>query len=128
MRSDRKDSVKSLDDYLFDIDNRPSNGELRFWVGFQVVVLGALGCAVPLFILHWAGVRQWALVIIPLLCAAASVWWLLRFLKRRGVESKAKYRAHGGNPAGISDLLFGQVSYEITADGRWKWPTPSSGE
>lgn len=72
--------MKSLDDYLFDIDNRPSNGELRFWVGFQVVVFGALGCTVPLFILHWAGVRPWALVIIPLLCAAVSVWWFLRFL------------------------------------------------
>ena len=73
--------MKSLDDYLYDIDNRPSNRELRFWVGFRAVVLGALGYAVPLFILHWAGVRQWALVIIPLLCAAASVWGLLRFLK-----------------------------------------------
>lgn len=54
------------------------------------------------------------------------VWWLLRYLKRRGVETKAKYVAHGGNPAGTSDLLFGQVNYEITPDGRWKWPEPSS--
>jgi hypothetical protein len=120
--------VKSLGDYLYDIDDRPSNGELRFWIRFQLAIFGALGVGVPLFILHWAGVRQWALIGIPLLCAAASVWWLLRFLKRRGLETKARYVAHGGNPAGTSDLLFGQVSYEITPDGRWKWPTPSSGE
>ncbi|MEV7132192.1 hypothetical protein AB0N24_04820 [Arthrobacter sp. NPDC093128] len=120
--------MKSLDDYLYDIDNRPSNAELRFMIGIQVAVVGALGIAVPLLTLHWAGVRQWALIGIPLLCAAASVWWLLRFLKRRGLETKAKYVAHGGNPAGTSDLLFGQVSYKITPDGRWKWPTPSSGE
>jgi hypothetical protein len=120
--------VKSLDDYLYDIDHRPSNGELRFWIGFQLVLFGALGGGVPMFLLRLAGVGQWALIGLTLFGAAVSVWWLLRFLKRRGVETKAKYVAHGGNPAGTSDLLFGQMAYEITADGRWKWPTPSSGE
>ncbi len=55
-----KTKVKSLDDYIYDIHNRPSNGgELRFWIGFQVVVVGALGYAIPLFSLHWLGLRQW---------------------------------------------------------------------
>jgi hypothetical protein len=133
--SDSKDNPKSLDDYLqdvenrlYDIENRPSNGELRFGVGFQVALFGGVGYAVPLFTLRWAGLGQWPLVIIPLLCAAAIVWWLVQYLKRRGAETKAKYEAHGGNTAGTSDLIFGQVTYEITKDGRWKWPTPSSGE
>lgn len=122
------DYVKSLDDYLFDIDDRPSNGELRFWIGFQVALVGGAAYALPLFALHWVGVREWALVIIPLLCAGGAVWWLITTLRRRGVATKVIYRAHGGNPADTSDFLFGQVAYEITEDGRWKWPTPSSGE
>ncbi|WP_454811408.1 hypothetical protein [Paenarthrobacter nitroguajacolicus] len=126
--TDAKSSVKSLDDYIYDIHNRPSNRELRFWIGFQVVVVGALGYVIPLFSLHWLGLRQWALVFFPLLCAAALVWWLLRSLKRRGVKTKALYRAYGGDPAGTSDLLFGQVTYKITPDGRWSWPTSSSGD
>lgn len=121
--------MQSPEDSLFDIDIRPSNAELKFSLGFQLALFVGIGGVAPMFILHWAGVRQWALVGIPLLCATASVWWLLRFLKRRGIETKANYLAHGGNPAGTSDLLFGQVSYEITPDGRWKWPEQSySGE
>jgi hypothetical protein len=120
--------VNSLDDYLYDINNRPSNGELRFFIGLQTVIYGAAGGAIPLFTLHWLGVRRWPLVGIALLGAAVSVWLLLRYFKRRGVETKANYVAHGGNPAGTSDLLFGQMVYEIAPDGRWKWPTPSSGE
>ena len=85
-------------------------------MGFQLALFVGLGGVAPLFILHWAGVRQWALIGIPLLCAAASVWRLLRFLKQRGIETKANYVAYGGNPAGTSDLLFGQVSCEITPD------------
>ncbi|MET3370132.1 UNVERIFIED_CONTAM: hypothetical protein ABIE34_003400 [Jeotgalibacillus campisalis] len=126
--TDGKNKVKSLDDYLYDIHKRPSNGTLRFWIGFQLVILGALGYVIPLFSLHWMGVRQWALVFIPLICAAALVWWFVRFMSRRGGRTKAQYRAYGGDPAGTSDLLFGQVTYEITPDGRWKWPTPSSGD
>jgi hypothetical protein len=118
--------VTNLDDYLYDIDRRPPNWELRFFIGFQVAICGAIGGGAPLFLLHWAGVRQWTLIGMTLLGAAFCVWRSLRYFKRRGAKVKAEYMAHGGNPAGTSDLLFGQVIYKITPEGRWKWPEPSS--
>ena len=124
--TDRKSTVKSLDDYLYDIDNRPPNWELRVNLSIGLVIHVAVGGVAPLFILHWLGVRQWALILIPLLAAVLSVWWALRYLRRRGNKTKAIYAAHGGNTAGTSDLLFGQMNYGITPDGRWKWPEPSS--
>lgn len=114
--------MKSLDDDLFDIDRRPPNWELRFNMIVGLVFYVGLCGVAPLFILHWLGVRQWALIGIPLLGAVASVWWTLRYLKRRGIATKALYIAHGGDPAGTSDRLFGQMLYSITPDGRWRWP------
>lgn len=118
--------MKSLDEYLFDIDNRPPNWELRLDVVIQTAIAGAVGGATPLFTLHWLGVRQWPLVGLTLLGLAVALWSTLRYFKRRGKKTKTEYIAHGGNPAGTSDLLFGQVIYKITPEGRWKWPEPSS--
>lgn len=119
--------MKSLNDLLYDIDRRPPNWELRLSIAVQTVIASALGGAAPLFGLHWLGVRQWPLVAITLLSAAAVAWWTLRYFKRRGVKIKAEYVAAGGNPAGTTDLLFGQVIGKTMPDGRWKWPEPSSG-
>ncbi|WP_043795071.1 hypothetical protein [Pseudarthrobacter chlorophenolicus] len=112
----------SPDDELYDIDNRPPNWELRLNLTIGLAIYVALAGVAPLFILHWLGLRQWALIGIPLAGAAAAVWCALRDLKRRGLQAKALYAARGGNPAGTSDILFGQMRYSIEPDGRWRWP------
>lgn len=114
--------MNSVDDELYDIHKRPENWELRFSMTVGLTIYVALAGVAPLFILHWLGVRQWALVVIPLAGAVAAVWLALRDLKRRGIKAKAQYAARGGNAAGTSDLLFGQMRYSIEPDGRWKWP------
>jgi hypothetical protein len=109
-------------DELYDIHNRPANWELRLSMTLGLTFYVVLAGVAPLFLLHWLGVRQWALIGIPLAGAVATVWLALRGLKRRGIQAKALYAARGGNPAGTSDILFGQMNYSIEPDGRWKWP------
>jgi hypothetical protein len=114
--------MNSPDDELYDIDNRPSNWELRVNMTIGLALQGAVGAGVPFLILYWLDIRRWAMIVIPLMGLVAMVWLGLRYLKRRGTAAKALYAARGGNPAGTSDLLFGQMIYSIEPDGRWKWP------
>ena len=114
--------MNSLSDDLYDIEKRPPNWELRFNMSIGLALYVAVSGVAPLFILHWLGVRQWVLIGIPLLASVTVVWWAVRGLKRRGVEAKRLYVTHGGNLTGTSNLLFGQMTYEISPDGRWKWP------
>lgn len=113
--------MTSQDD-LYDIHNRPENWDLRLRMILGLILCVAVTGVAPLFLLHWLGVRQWALIIIPLAAAVASVVLALQGQKRRGAKTRALYVAHGGNPAGTSDMLFGQMLYTIEPDGRWKWP------
>lgn len=110
---------------LYDIHNRPKDWELKMDMAVGLLFCVGLGGVAPLFLLHWLGVRQWPLILIPLLGAFLLVWAQLRSLKRRGVEARKLYAAHGGNTAGISDWMFGHMTYSITPDGRWKWPKPT---
>ncbi|WP_285244224.1 hypothetical protein [Pseudarthrobacter sp. fls2-241-R2A-127] len=114
--------MTSPDDELYDIHNRPANWELRVNMALGLTFYVALAGIAPLFLLHWLGVRQWALIGIPLAGALTAVCLALRSLKRRGIKAKALYAARGGNPDGTSDILFGQMNYSIEPDGRWKWP------
>ena len=123
---DRKDTVTSPEDKLYDIHNRPADWDLRFSMIIGLTIQTAAGAVVPFLILYWAGVRQWALIGIPFLCLIAALWLSVRYLKRRGAKVRALYAEHGGNTAGTSDMLFGQMTYSIEPDGRWKWPEPSS--
>lgn len=119
--------MKNLDDYLYDIDRRPPNWELRLGIVLMAAVCGAFGVVVTFVVLVFVGVEDpYALMGVSALGAALFVWWFLRSMKRRGARVKAEYVAAGGNPAGTSDLLFAQVIGKTMPDGRWKWPEPSS--
>lgn len=114
--------MKSSDDELWDIHNKPDNFELKTNLVVGILFLIGIGGVAPLFILHWLGLRQWALIGIPLLLVILCLTAHVKSLKRRGAKSKELYISHGGDPSGTSDILFGLIAYSITPDGRWKWP------
>lgn len=119
--------MKNLDDYLYDVDRRPPNWELRLGIGLLAAVCGAFGAVLTFVLLACVGLDDgYALMGFSALGAVPFVWWFLKYMQRRGVKVKAEYVAAGGNPAGTSDLLFGQVIGKTMPDGRWKWPEPSS--
>lgn len=119
--------MKNLDDYLYDIDRRPPNWELRLGVILLSAVVGAVGAVLTFVILALVRVYDgYAAMGLCALGASLSILWFLRYMRRLGAKVKAEYVAAGGNPEGTSDLLFGQVVGKTMPDGRWKWPEPSS--
>lgn len=119
-----------LDEYVYNIDNRPDNAWLRFMVLLQGAFCAAVAGGVTFVASACAGVEDgYALMGLTALGGLAGLWWCVAAMQRVGRRAKAEYVRHGGNPAGTSDLLFGAVVYTVMPDGRWKWPAPgSSGE
>lgn len=118
---------ESLDDYLYDVERRPSNLYLAVFVGLQALFVGVFGAAIGFALMKCFGIEGvFGLIGFSALGAAPFVIWFLRYMRRRGVRVKGEYVGAGGNPAGTSDLLFGQVIGEIMPDGRWKWPEPTT--
>lgn len=117
-----------LDEYVYNIGNRPDNLWLRFMVLLQSAFCAAVGGGTVFVVGACAGVADgYALMGLIGLGGLAGLWWCLAAMRRVGRRTKAEYVRHGGNPAGTSNLLFGAVVYKIMPDGRWKWPEPSSG-
>ncbi|HET8879917.1 MAG TPA: hypothetical protein VFN00_10725 [Arthrobacter sp.] len=126
------DSLQKMDkereERLYDIHNRPFNELLWMSVllqcGFCAAVAGGL-----LFVIGACARLDdgYALLGLIGLGGLSGVWWCARILRRKGRKNRSEYLLHGGNPAGTSDLLLGAMVYEITPDGRWKWPEPSTG-
>ncbi len=119
--------TEQLEEYLYGIENRPSNGSLWLTVVLQGAVCAAVGGGLTFVVGACAGVEDgYALMGLIALGGLAGLWWCVTAMQRRGRKIKAEYVRHGGDPAGTSDLLFGAVVYKIMPDGRWKWPEPSS--
>lgn len=117
-----------LDEYVYNIGNRPDNLWLRFMVLLQGAFCAAVGGGLVFVVGACAGVESgYALMGLIALGGLAGAWGYVAAVRRVGRKVKAEYVRHGGNPAGTSDLLFGAVVYKIMPDGRWKWPEPSSG-
>jgi len=109
--------------------DRPSNFSLR--VGAVVIVgLSALagvalaGCAVALF----DPAENIIYLVAAVSAAAVSALIAVRSTLRSGRRIREDFIRCGGDPTGVTVMMFGTMRGQRTAEGNWEVPPQGSGD
>lgn len=108
--------------------DRPSDRSLKgaVFVGFILWIGAGAGIAACLFI--WTVPAATNAYLPAAIGAAIAVALGIRSTVRSGRMRREDFIRCGGDPTGISDMMFGSMRGYRTADGRWEVPEQGSGD
>lgn len=108
--------------------DRPSNGSLKRGVitGFVLWILagGVIGAFIYFFFVPTAD----SLYLPATIGAALAVAFGIRSTLKNGRKRRDDFVRCGGDPTGISDMMFGTMRGYRTPEGEWVVPEQGSGD
>ena len=109
--------------------DRPSDATLKRSVilGFVLWILagGITGAFAYFFLINQQATNLYLPAAIG---AAIAVLLGVRNTRKAGRKRRDDFVRCGGNPTGISDMMFGTMRGYRTADGKWEVPEQGSGD
>lgn len=124
-----RDKIRSYDDPAnFDITNRPTAKELRVGLIIGFFLNAIPGAIILPLIYTWVVSEPEAGPVIILAAIGALIGMATYFprTKKAGIRKRREFVAAGGDPTGLSDMLFGIMGGAPVGKTGWQWTFPSS--
>jgi hypothetical protein len=112
----------------FDVNERPSNRQLKTYAMIQCVLTVLFGVVVLpiLYVVIGGDPKGVVSTLFAVIGAVGFLFVFRRFHLKRGRNKKAEFISAGGNAAGITTWMFGSMPGKLLDDGRWQWTNPPS--
>ncbi|WP_104163950.1 hypothetical protein [Cryobacterium sp. N22] len=109
--------------------DRPSDASLRgaMVVGF-VLAIGAGASAAAFVVVLFDPAEDWIYLVAALIGASLALLWSVRSTLRSGRRRREDFVRCGGDPTGMTDMMFGSMRGVRTPEGRWEVPEQGSGD
>ena len=109
--------------------DRPSDASLRAVVIMSLVLASGAGAiAAACIVAVFDPAEKLLYLVAAVIGASLAGLWSVRSTLRSGRRRREDFVRCGGDPTGMTDLMFGSMRGLRTADGRWEVPGQGSGD
>jgi len=109
--------------------DRPSDASLRGTVIVCLVLtIGAGAIAAAFVVVLFDPAEDWVYLVAAVIGASLATLWSVRSTLRSGRRRREDFVRCGGDPTGMTDMMFGSMRGVRTPEGRWEVPEQGSGD
>jgi len=108
---------------------RPTDASLRRAAGVSIVLAFGAGAIGGACLVAWSAPDATILYLIAAVIGATlATVWSVRGTVRSGRRRREDFVRCGGDPTGMTDMMFGTLRGRRTAEGEWEVPEQGSGD